>query len=139
MIEADANGTNVSMQSKKTPVCNSQLWYQDDHRPDGTFLIVSKLDGRVLDCVHHRKGLNLRKWKYNNGYKQRWRQHGDCILLVSFLGFTTYVIDIKENNQEPGAALILWTMNNYPSENQHFKFMVSLHAYTCMYIALVDF
>ncbi|KAL5505958.1 hypothetical protein EMCRGX_G007510 [Ephydatia muelleri] len=45
-----ANGAKVISFPRNSPPSPNQLWYLD-YQPDGSFLIVSKLNGKVLDCV----------------------------------------------------------------------------------------
>ena len=110
------NGVQVIMYPKNNPPSDNQLW-QLDHQPDGTFLIISKLHGKALDCGGQTQGTKLIVWDRHGGNNQRWRREGHYIVSMSGLMF-----DIEGSNSSPGAHVLLWTRNNPTSSNQKFEF-----------------
>ena len=83
------------------PPTDSELWHQDN-QPDGTFLIISKLHGKALDCGGQTQGSKLIVWDRHGGSNQRWRDEGNSIASMSGL-----VLDIEGSNKEPGAKVCL--------------------------------
>ena len=110
------NGVKVITYSKNSPPSDNQLW-QLEYQPDGTFLIISKMHGKALDCGAQTQGTKLILWDRHGGNNQRWRREGDHIVSLSGL-----VIDVEGRNTAPGAHLILWPLKNPPASNQQFEF-----------------
>ena len=108
------NQFNVITYSLKHPHGANQLW-KLDYQPDGTFLIISKLHGKALDCGGQTQGTKLIMWDRHGGNNQRWRMDGNHIVSMSGL-----VIDVEGSKTAPGAALILWPRHQHPSNNQLF-------------------
>ena len=106
------NGVEVIMYPKNSPPSDNQLW-QLDRQPDGSYIIASKLHGKVLDCGGQSQGTKLIMWDRHGGNNQRWKKEGNY--LVSMGGLT---LDISGNN----ANLIIWIKNHPQSKNQHFDF-----------------
>ena len=110
------NGVKVIMYPRKenSPPSDNQLW-QLEYQPDGTFLIISKMHGKALDCGGQEKGTNLLMWDRHGRENQRWRMDGNY--LVSSNGL---VADVENNGTAPGTPVILWTSKKHHSENQLF-------------------
>eukprot|EP00731_Ephydatia_muelleri_P027129 Em0019g2a len=110
-----SNGAQVATYPKNSPPSDNQLWYLE-YQFDGTFLIVSKMNGKVLDCGGQIMGYQLIVLDRHGGENQMFRRDGNY--LVTMRGF---VLDIDGSNLAPCAALILWSRNNPPSANQQFQ------------------
>ena len=108
------NGVEVIMYPKNNPPTDNQLW-QLDYQPDGTFLIISKLHGKALDCGGQKQGSKLIVWDRHGGDNQRWRREGNYIVSKSGL-----MIDIEGSNRAAGAKVLLWSRNHPTSSNQQF-------------------
>ena len=100
---------------KNNPPSDNQLW-QLDYQPDGTFLIISKLHGKALDCGGQTEGTKLIVWDRHGGNNQRWRMEGNHITSVSGL-----VMDVEHGHKEHGTHVILWNRNSTRSDNQLFE------------------
>ena len=111
------NGVKAITYSKNSPPSDNQLW-QLEYQPDGTFLIISKMHGKALDCGAQTQGTKLILWDRHGGNNQRWRREGNHIVSLSGL-----VIDVEGGNTAPGAHLILWPLKNPPASNQKFDFV----------------
>ena len=109
-----SNGAKVSTYPKNSPPSDNQLWCFD-YLPDGTFLVVSKLNGKVLDCGGQGQGHQLIVWDRHGGENQRWRRDGNYLVTMKGL-----VLDISNSNQAPSAPLVLWSRNTPASNNQQF-------------------
>ena len=105
------------MYPANNPPTDNQLW-QLDYQPDGTFLIISKLHGKALDCGGQTQGSKLIVWDRHGGDNQRWRREGNYI--VSKSGF---MFDIEGSNRAAGAKVLLWSRNHPTSSNQQFDFV----------------
>ena len=112
-----ANGAKVISYPRNSPPSPNQLWYLD-YQPDGTFLIVSKLNGKVLDCAGQGIEEQLIVWDRHGGENQRFRR--DENYLVTMRGL---VVDVKGSNEAPKTPIIQYTCNrNCPaSDNQQFS------------------
>ena len=93
---------------------DNQLW-QFEYQPDGTFLIISKLHGKALDCGGQEKGTHLVMWDRHGRESQRWRTDGNYLVSMSGL-----VADVEEGRETPGTPVILWTRKKSHLENQLF-------------------
>ena len=109
------NGVNVIMYQKNSPPSDNQLW-QFDYQPDGTFLIISKLHGKALDCGGQEKGTHLVMWDRHGRESQRWRTDGNYITSAN-----GHVVEVENGSKEPGAHVILWTRNHNRSDDQLFE------------------
>ena len=108
------------------PPSPNQQWHLD-YQPDGSFLIVSQLNGKVLDCGGQGQGQNLFVWDRHGGENQRFKMEGNCLVTMRGL-----VVDISGSNQAPGAPLVLWSRNYPPSNNQQFSIISVSALFLCM-------
>eukprot|EP00731_Ephydatia_muelleri_P029102 Em0020g746a len=109
-----SNGATVKPYPRKDAASPNQLWHLD-YQPDGTFLIVSKMNGKVLDAGNQAQAQQLIVWDRHGGENQRWRRQGHYFVTMRGL-----VWDISGSNTAPCAPLVLWTKNHPGSQNQHF-------------------
>ncbi|KAL5505967.1 hypothetical protein EMCRGX_G007520 [Ephydatia muelleri] len=110
-----ANGAKVISYPKNSPPSPNQLWYLD-YQPDGSFLIVSKLNGKVLDCVGQGIEEQLIVWDRHGGENQRFRREGNYLVTMRGL-----VVDVKGSNQAPKTPIIQYSKNSPASSNQQFS------------------
>ena len=110
-----SNGAKVAPYPKNSPPSDNQLWYLE-YQLDGTFLVVSKMNGKVLDCGAQGQGHQLIVWDRHGAENQRFRMEGNYLVTMRGL-----VLDIAGANPAPCAPLCLWSRNNPPSANQQFQ------------------
>eukprot|EP00731_Ephydatia_muelleri_P029091 Em0020g735a len=110
-----SNGAKVAPYPKNSTPSDNQLWYLE-YQLDGTFLIVSKMNGKVLDCGNQGLRHQLIVCDRHGGENQRFRRDGDYLVTMRGL-----VLDITDSNPAENATLLLWSRNNPPSNNQHFQ------------------
>ncbi|KAL5505957.1 hypothetical protein EMCRGX_G007509 [Ephydatia muelleri] len=110
-----ANGAKVISFPRNSPPSPNQQWYFD-YQPDRTFLIVSKLNGKVLDCVGQGIEEQLIVWDRHGGENQRFRREGNYLVTMRGL-----VVDVKGSNQAPKTPIIQFSKNCPASSNQQFS------------------
>ena len=121
------NGAKVISYPRNSPPSRNQQWYLD-YQPDRTFLIVSRLNGKVLDCVGQIKDEQLIVWDRHGGENQRFKREG--YYLVTMRGL---VVDVKRSNQAPKTPIIQYSKNSPASSNQHFSIKsVSVQSGLCL-------
>ena len=122
------------MYPKGSPSPDNQLW-QLEHQPDGTFLIISKMHGKALDCGGQEKGTKVVMWDRHGKESQRWRLDGNYITSAN-----GHVLDVEHGSKEPCAHVILWTRNHNRSDNQLFELEQTVSAVAirpwCYYVDL---
>ncbi|KAL5505976.1 hypothetical protein EMCRGX_G007529 [Ephydatia muelleri] len=128
------NGAKVISYPRNSPPSRNQQWYLD-YQPDRTFLIVSRLNGKVLDCVGQIKDEQLIVWDRHGGENQRFKREG--YYLVTMRGL---VVDVKGSNQAPKTPIIQYSKNSPASSNQHFSIKsVSVQSGLCLlHVATID-
>eukprot|EP00731_Ephydatia_muelleri_P004743 Em0002g919a len=102
---SQANGAKVISYPIKSPPCHNQQWYLD-HQPDKTFLIVSKLSGKVLYCAAQEIGEQLILCDRNGGENQRFKRERNYLTTMQGL-----VVSVKDSNEAPNAPIILCSKN----------------------------
>eukprot|EP00731_Ephydatia_muelleri_P004798 Em0002g974a len=100
-----ANGAKVISFPRNSPPSPNQQWYFD-YQPDRTFLIVSKLNGKVLECVGQGIEEQLIVWDRHGGENQRFRREGNYLVTMRGL-----VVDVKGSNQAPKTPIIQYSKN----------------------------
>ena len=89
------DGHHVVANRRRLPPRDCQQWYLIDQPNEDTFMIVSKMNGKVLssenDQTHSKESL-------------LWRKDGDNITSASRKG---YVLRIYEGHIEPGYPVVL--------------------------------
>ena len=73
VLELKDDTDEVVVSNMGRPPHNSQQWYLIDQSDDGTFLIVSKLNGKVLSCDNS---------KQPSKESLLWKKDGDHIMSV---------------------------------------------------------
>ena len=119
---------SVTLSPAKSPPTDSQLWHID-MQFNGSFLIVSEVNGKVLDCGDGANGTMLTTRSLRdpeNRHMQCWRVEGSNI--VSTL--SNFVITIKDGNIWPGASLFLLTRDTSVSVYHQFEFTEVCGYYT---------
>ena len=84
------DGHHVVISRRGLPPYDSQQWYLIDQSDDGTFLIVSKLNGKVLSCESGEKP---------SKDSVLWKKDGDHIRSVPR---ENNVLGISGGHREPG-------------------------------------
>ena len=92
------DGHHVVISRRGLPPHDSQQWYLIDQSDDGTFLIVSKLNGKVLSCESGEKP---------SKDSVLWKKDGDHIRSVPR---ENYVLAISGGHREPGYPVVLCGM-----------------------------
>ena len=129
------NGAKVISYPRNSPPSRNQQWYLD-YQPDRTFLIVSRLNGKVLDSVGQIKDEQLIVWDRHGGENQRFKREG--YYLVTMRGL---VVDVKGSNQAPKTPIIQYSKNSPASSNQHFSIKsVSVQSGLCLlHVATIEY
>eukprot|EP00731_Ephydatia_muelleri_P004745 Em0002g921a len=113
---SQADGANVISCPRTSPTSPNQQWYLD-YRRDGTFFIVSKLNGKVLDCAGQEDGEHLNVSDRDSGAEsQRFKREGNYLVTMRGL-----VVSVKDSNPAPNAPLILSAKNSPATSNQQFS------------------
>ena len=104
---------------KSNPPSDSQLWYLDI-QSDGSILIVSKLNGKVLSIKGggHQKGAPIVVADYDYNESQRWRRRGNLIVSV----LDGCVLDVEGGSPAPNTRLVSSPSQSPTSANQQFEF-----------------
>ena len=77
---------------------------------------MSKLNGKVLDCVGQGIEEQLIVWDRHGGENQRFRREGNYLVTMRGL-----VVDVKGSNQAPKTPIIQFSKNSPASSNQQFS------------------
>lgn len=104
--------------SKNNPPTSNQLWLFDQ-QPGGSYYIVSKLNGKVLDTSEGgiRRGEDVILSERYAGENQRWNRRGVCIASAR----NGNVLDICEGSRAPNVRIITWSKNSiFTNLNQEF-------------------
>ena len=99
------DGNHVVASRRKLPPHDCQQWYLIDQSNDDTFMIVSKLNGRVLSSGNDQKECVL------------WRKDGAHIRSVSR---KDYVLGIYGGHREPGYPVVLCGIRKDEDMSQQF-------------------
>ena len=94
------DGHHVIINDKRDcgPPLDSQQWYLIDQSDDGTFLIVSELNGKVLSCESGEKpSKDSVLWKKDGGH-------------IRSVPRENYVLGISGGHREPGKPVVLCGM-----------------------------
>ena len=108
------NGARVITYPKNSPPADNQLWHLD-YLPDGTFLIISELHGKALDCGRQTQGTKLVVCDRHGSENQRWRMEGNHIVSMS-----GSVMEVEKDYRELGTPLVLGSRKGHPSNDQLF-------------------
>ena len=111
------DGHHVVASYRRLPPHDCQQWYLIDQSNDDTFMIVSKLNGRVLSCQNDQKP---------SEECVLWRKDGGHIRSVSR---KDYVLGIYGGHREPGYPVVLCGIVKDDDMSQQFdeRLAVSLH------------
>eukprot|EP00731_Ephydatia_muelleri_P029580 Em0021g103a len=111
----------VSACPASNPSTSNQLWHVDVQH-NGSFLIVSEMNEKVLECGNGASGANLRVCNLKdpeNRHKQCWRLEG--YIIVSAL--SNCVISIQDRNVWPQASVHVQARCAPVAEWQKFEFV----------------
>lgn len=109
----------VELSPASNPSTINQFWHVDVQH-DGTFLLVSEMNGKVLECGNGGSGTALRVCNLKdpeNRRRQCWRVEGNS--LVSAL--SNNIISIQEGNVWPQASVCIQTRCSPVAEWQKFE------------------
>ena len=95
VLELKEDSNKVLISNRGLSPHDSQLWYLVDQSDDGTFLIVSKLNGKVLSCDNS---------KQPSKESLLWKKDGDHIMSVQRENFA---LGTSEGNREHGYPAVL--------------------------------
>lgn len=112
------DGAQVVTYPKSIPPTDHQLW-RLDHQSDGSFLIVSKLNGKVMDTCsrgHSRKDAVV-VYDRSGHNSQRWRREG-CFIVSALNG---EALDVENNNRSAVTRIITWPCKWFRTTNQQFN------------------
>ena len=111
------NGHHVVASRRRLPPHYCQQWYLIDQSNDDTFIIVSKLNGRVLSSENDQKP---------SEECVLWRKDGGHVRSVSRMD---YVLGIYGGHREPGYPVVLSEIrkDDYMSQQFDERPAVSLH------------
>ncbi|KAL5475458.1 hypothetical protein EMCRGX_G025277 [Ephydatia muelleri] len=111
------DGAQVITYPKNSPATDHQLW-RLDRQSDGSFLIVSKLNGKVMDMSARGRSRKDAVVVYErSGHdSQRWRREGSFI--VSAL--TGEALDVEGNSCSAATRIITWPCKWFRTTNQQF-------------------
>lgn len=111
----------VTVSAASNPLSANQLWHFDV-QPNASFLIVSELDGRVLDCEAGTSDTKLRVCRLrppNSRQKQLWRMEGGAVVSAQ----SNSVLSIQNGSAWPHAPVVIQPRANPLPEWQKFEFI----------------
>ena len=92
VLELKNDNNKVVISKRGLPPHDSQLWYLVDQSDDGTFLIVSKLNGKVLSCDNS---------KQPSKESLLWKKDGDHIMSVQRENFALRISGVIREHGYP--------------------------------------
>ena len=111
------DGAQVITYPKNRPPTDHQLW-RLDRQSDGSFLIVSKLNGKAMDMSERGKTRKDAVVVYErSGHdSQRWRREG-CFIVSALTG---EALDVEGNSGSAATRIITWPCKWFRTTNQQF-------------------
>ena len=98
------DGHHVVANRRRLPPHDCQQWYLIDQSNDDTFMIVSKLNGKVLSSENDQESV-------------LWRKDGGYIRSASRMD---YVLGIYGGHREPGYPVVLSEIRMFDDMSQQF-------------------
>jgi len=114
-IELNPNTKELHMASRKAfndRAGDAALW-----KWEGKCLVNKNGLAMDLEASRNKAGTRVLGWSLHGQINQQWRMEGKHIGCQG----NNLVLDIMDNNRNPGAKVIVWTMNRPSSPNQMWK------------------
>ena len=108
--DTPGDGNHVVASRRTLPPQDCQQWYLIDQSNDDTFMIVSKLNGRVLSSENNQKC---------SKECVLWRKYGGYIRSESRKDYM-YVLGIYAGHREPGYPVVLREIRIFDDMSQQF-------------------